>query len=180
MCHHISTSLDLLHMFNLIGLLPLSPHLGMILRTTEIKTPKKFSHVKCDRCQGYELIVDKCTNLFRVVITDRVPTTTSKPDRTISLKVTHVIKEFSVVSPAETAIIPASPVTTTVCTFSSPALLLTPPSLSPLVGAYRQPLPPRPVNGSGLNPDPTRTRLGGYRKDCSGPVSVYPLTCIPV
>ena len=72
-------SLDLSHLFNLIGLKLLYSNLGMILRTIETKAPKKSFPVKCDNCQGYGHRVDTCVNFFlRVVIIVGVPTTTPK------------------------------------------------------------------------------------------------------
>jgi len=55
---------------------------------------KKSPPVKCDKCQGYGHIVDKCTNLFRVII-NRVPTATPESDNTIHLVTTPMITEFS-------------------------------------------------------------------------------------
>ena len=67
----------------------------MILRITETKAPKRSPLVKCDKCQGYRHIVDKHTNLFRVVITERVPTAAPESGSIIPSVATPVVIELS-------------------------------------------------------------------------------------
>ena len=91
---------------------------------------KKSPHVKCDKCQCYGHIVDKCTNLFRVIIIDGVSTTASKPDSTIFLKVTPVIKELVIFSQLKWLLSLLLLSQLPFALFSFPALLLPTPTSS--------------------------------------------------
>ena len=77
---------------------------------------KLSTTIKCYKCQGYRHVAAKYPSTFKIAITDGVPIEAPKPDSTISLKVTHAIKEFTITRP-----------------LLFPALLSTPPSLPPLL-----------------------------------------------
>ena len=53
--------------------------------------------IKYYNCQVWTYCC-QLSNLFKILIIDKVFIEASKPDSTISLKATHVIKKFSVVS----------------------------------------------------------------------------------
>ena len=53
--------------------------------------------IKCYKCQGYRHIVANCPISFKIAINDRVLIEASKPDSTISPKVTFVIKKLTVI-----------------------------------------------------------------------------------
>ena len=52
---------------------------------------------KCYKCQGYGHVDANCPSLFKITINNRVPIETPMSDSTISLKVTHLIKKFTVI-----------------------------------------------------------------------------------
>jgi len=72
--------------------------------------------INCYKYQSYEHVAVNYASSFKIVINDKISTEAPKPDSNISLKITHVIKEFTVTRP-----------------ISSSALLLTPPSPPPLL-----------------------------------------------
>ena len=86
------------------------------IKTTEKDFSKISLTTKCYKCQGYRYIAANCPNLFKIVINDGVPIEAHKP--IISLKVTHMVKEFIVIRPFSSLALltPLSP----------PSLLLTP------------------------------------------------------
>ena len=91
------------------------------LITVQVRTMKRtFSKnnptTKCYKCQVYRCVVVNCPNPFKIDINNEGPIETHKLNSTISLKVTHVIKEFIVTRP-----------------FPYPGLMSTPPSSSPLL-----------------------------------------------
>ena len=104
--------------------------------------------IKCYNCQGYGHFTVNYPTPFMIANIDRVFIDTPNPDSTISPKITHMIKEFNVVSPAVTTIV--SFVTTTTVFYlpfstllsTSPFLLLLLLTLIIIVCSGRQPFPP--------------------------------------
>ena len=104
-----------------------------VLKVTPRKnTERNFSTlspiIKYYNCQDYGHVVVNYLTPFNIVIIDRVFIKAPNSDSTISPKATHMIKEFSVVSPAVTVIVSFVATTTVVHPFPSLVLLLTPPS----------------------------------------------------
>ena len=77
------------------------------------KAPKKkiFKISIVDRynkCQKYGHVVVNCTSPFKIAIINGVPIIATKSESAILLKITSVIKKFSVGSPATTVVIPTA------------------------------------------------------------------------
>ena len=96
------------------------------------KTFSKISLItKCYTCQGYEHVATNYPSPFKIAINDEVFIEAPKPDSTISLKVTHMIKEFIVIHHLSSMALLSTPL--------SPSFLLP----TPTVDIYfdHQPLP---------------------------------------
>jgi len=121
--------------------------LKVMLRARTLKeTSPHLVLIKCYNCQGYGHVVANCPSPFKTAITDKVFIEISNPDSITSSKATPVSKEFSVVSPATTAIVPSSAAPTIVCPSPSLALMPSLPTLllTAIVVTYLPPLLPTP------------------------------------
>jgi len=131
---------------------------------------KNFKISTCDgynQCQEYGHIAVDCTTHVKIALINGVFIITPESESAISSKITPVIKEFSVVPPTTTVVVPAVTAITNAHSFSSLALLLTPlfppslvaPFFFPLIVTYyvRHPfssllLTPTVIVGSGSHP----------------------------
>jgi len=90
--------------------------------------PKVTSTIKYYKCQDYEHVAANYPSSFMIVINDGVSIEAPKSDSTISLKVTYVVKEFTVTRlfpfPALLSTPPLLPISTVVtCLVINPFLL---------------------------------------------------------